>query len=257
MGEEPKILLVKGLRLLGFTLLLCATGPSLAGESVRVRARDYDAYWLWAGVRARPELEKAKTLYLLQGEIGLDPFGAIRLRAQGATEPGPHAPALWLVYRVRSLDWTPEIFATLNHRLARWRDATRVAGVQIDSDASTHGLERYAAFLAELRKTLPEGCGLSVTGLMDWASQASLEDIDKLSGTVDEMIFQTYRGRETVKDIDAYLARLGRLHVPFRLGLAEGAQWSTPATLARNPLFLGYVVFLRNDIRAPEDGGAH
>ncbi len=235
MGEEPKILLVKGLRLLGFTLLLCATGPSLAGESVR--ARDYDAYWLWAGVRARPELEKAKTLYLLQGEIGLDPFGAIRLRAQGATEPGPHAPALWLVYRVRSLDWTPEIFATLNHRLARWRDATRVAGVQIDFDASTHGLERYAAFLAELRKTLPEGCGLSVTGLMDWASQASLEDIDKLSGTVDEMIFQTYRGRETVKDIDAYLARLGRLHVPFRLGLAEGAQWSNSGDASTQPAF--------------------
>ena len=146
---------------------------------------------------------------------------------------------------------TPEIFAALNRRLARWRDATRVAGVQIDFDASTHGLERYAAFLAELRKALPEGCRLSVTGLMDWASQASLEDIDKLSGTVDEMIFQTYRGRETVKDIDAYLARLGRLHVPFRLGLAEGAQWSAPATLTRNPHFLGYVVFLRNDAPAP------
>ncbi len=70
---------------------------------------------------------------------------------------------------------------------------------------------------------MPKDCGLSVTGLMDWASQASLEDIDKLSATVDELIFQTYRGRETVKDIDAYLARLGRLKVPFRLGLAEGA----------------------------------
>ncbi len=240
---------MKGLRLFALALLLCATRASLAGESVY--ARDYDAYWLWAGVKARPELEKAKTLYLLQGEIGPDRFGAIRLKAQGATEPGPHAPALWLVYRVRSLDWTPEILAAINRRLARWRDATRVAGVQLDFDASTHGLERYAAFLAELRKTLPEGCGLGVTGLMDWASQASLEDIDRLSGTVDEMIFQTYRGRETVKDIDAYLARLGRLHVPFRLGLAEGAQWSPPASLARNSQFLGYVIFLRNDARAP------
>ena len=216
-----------------------------------MNARDYDAYWLWAGVKARPELEKAKTLYLLQGEIGPDRFGAIRLKAQGATEPGPHAPALWLVYRVRSLDWTPEILAAINRRLARWRDATRVAGVQLDFDASTHGLERYAAFLAELRKTLPEGCGLGVTGLMDWASQASLEDIDRLSGTVDEMIFQTYRGHETVEDIDAYLARLSRLHVAFRLGLAEGAKWSPPETLARNPHFLGYVVFLRNDPPAP------
>lgn len=254
MGEELEILLVKRLRLLALALLLCTTAPCFAGESVR--ARDYDAYWLWAGVRARPELEMAKTLYLLQGEIAPDRFGSIRLRAQGGTEPGPHAPNLWLAYRVQSLDWTPEIFAAVNRRLARWRDATRVVGVQIDFDARTHGLKDYAAFLSKVREALPEDCALSVTGLMDWASQARIEDIDALSGTVDELIFQTYRGRETVKDIDAYLARLGRLKVPFRLGLAEGAAWSPPEALARNPHFLGYVVFLRNDATGPQDSDA-
>jgi hypothetical protein len=242
------------LRLLALTLLLLAAAPALAGETVR--ARDYDAYWLWAGVKARPELEKAKILYLLQGEIGPDRFGEVRLKAQGATEPGPHQPNLWLVYRVRSLDWTPQIFAAINRRLARWREATRLAGVQIDFDAATRGLKDYAAFLIKLREALPKDCGLSVTGLMDWASQASIEDIDKLSGSVDELIFQTYRGRETVKDIDAYLARLGRLHVRFRLGLAEGAAWSEPAALARHPHFLGYVVFLRNDA-PPRDRSPH
>lgn len=236
---------MRTLRLLALALLLSAAAPSFAGQSVR--ARDYDAYWLWAGVRARPELEKAKTLYLLQGEIGPNRFGETRLKAQGGTEPGPHAPTLWLVYRVRSLDWTPEIFAAVNRRLARWRDATRVAGVQIDFDASTRGLKNYAAFLRKLREALPKDCLLGVTGLMDWASQAAIEDIDALSDTVDELIFQTYRGRETVADIDAYLARLGRLNVPFRLGIAEGAAWSPPTALARNPHFLGYVVFLRND----------
>ena len=35
-----------------------------------VRAADYDAYWLWAGVKARPDLDKARTIYLLQGEVG-------------------------------------------------------------------------------------------------------------------------------------------------------------------------------------------
>ena len=85
-----------------------------------------------------------------------------------------------------------------------------------------------------------------MTGLMDWASQASLEDIDALSGTVDEIIFQTYRGRETVQNIDAYVARLDRLRVPFRLGLAEGAIWAPPEALGRNANFRGYVVFLRN-----------
>ena len=233
-------------RLFLLVLFLFAATPA-AADGV-VRAADYDAYWLWAGVKARPELDKAKTIYLLQGEVGADRAnGAVRLKAQGGAAPGPHAPALWLAYRVRSLDWGPEIAAAIAHRLALWRaEPGRVVGVQMDFDASTRGLKGYVAFLRALRQALPADCALSVTGLMDWASQASPEDLDDLSGTVDELIFQTYRGRETVADIDAYLARLDRVHIPFRLGLAEGAAWSPPASLARNPHFQGYVVFLRN-----------
>jgi hypothetical protein len=223
------------------------SAPTLAGADEIVRAADYDSYWLWAGVKARPELEKARTIYLLQGEIGADRAGAVRLKAQGGSEPGPHAAALWLAYRARSLDWSPDIVAAIVRRYESWRAKPgRVEGVQVDFDASTRGLTNYAAFLKTLRRSLPEGCALSVTGLMDWASRASLEDIDALSGSVDEIIFQTYRGRETVQDIDAYLARLDRLRIPFRLGLAEGAVWPSSDRLARNSNFRGYVVFLRN-----------
>jgi hypothetical protein len=234
-------------RLLPILFVLIAA-PAAADQTVR--AANYGAYWLWAGVNGRPGLEKAKTIYLLLGEIGADRTRSVRLKAQGATEPGPHAAALWLVYRVRSLDWTPEIVAAIVRRLALWRaQPGHVVGIQVDFDASTRGLNNYAAFLGDLRRSLPEGCALSVTGLMDWASQAAPEDLDALSGTVDELVFQTYRGRETLRDIDAYLARLGRLHIPFRLGLAEGASWSPPAGLAHHPYFQGYVVFLRNPPR--------
>ena len=81
---------------------------------------------------------------------------------------------------------------------------------------------------------------------MDWASQGEPEDLDALKGAVDEVVFQTYRGSETVRDIDAYLERLRRVRIPFRLGLVEGGAWSQSADLASNPLFKGYVVFLRN-----------
>jgi hypothetical protein len=228
-------------------LLLLITAAPAAAKAI-VRAAEYDSYWLWAGVRARSELDKAKTIYLLQGEIGADRAGdPVRLKAQGGAAPGPHAPALWLAYRVRSLDWGPEIAAAIAHRLALWRaEPGRVIGVQMDFDASTRGLKNYVAFLRGLRQALPADCALSVTGLMDWASQASPEDLGALSGSVDEVIFQTYRGRETVADIDPYLARLDRVRIPFRLGLAEGAAWSPPASLALNPHFQGYVVFLRN-----------
>ncbi|PPQ40122.1 DUF3142 domain-containing protein [Rhodoblastus acidophilus] len=215
--------------------------------AAEVRAADYDAYWLWAGVRARPDVAHARTLYLLVGEVGPGADGANRLKAQGAAQPGPHAAKLWLAFRVRSLDWTPEVRAGVLRKLALWRaQPGEVAGVQIDFDAATHGLARYASFLRDLRAALPRDCGLSVTGLMDWASQGAPEDLSALSGMVDEIIFQTYRGRATVENIDAYLARLGRLTIPYRLGLAEGAQWTAPNGLASAPHFHGYVVFLRN-----------
>jgi hypothetical protein len=229
-----------------FAVALCCalSGSAAAGD---VRAADYDAYWLWAGVKARPEILGARTIYLLQGEIGPGPDGVARLKAQGASQPGPHTAKLWLAFRVRSLDWTPEIRAGVLRKLAVWRaQPGAVAGIQIDFDAATHGLGNYARFLRALRATLPGDCGLSVTGLMDWASQGAVEDLSTLSGTADEIIFQTYRGRTTVAGIDAYVARLGRLTIPFRLGIAEGAEWAEPAGLKGNPHFLGYVVFLRN-----------
>jgi Protein of unknown function (DUF3142) len=246
LGALGDLLLVRTARAFLLLALLFAAAPAASGEIVR--AADYDSYWLWAGVRARPELDKAKTVYLLQGEIGAAGADrAVRLKAQGGAAPGPHAPALWLAYRVRSLDWGPEITAAIAHRLALWRaEPGRVIGVQMDFDASTRGLKNYAAFLHALRQKLPADCALSVTGLMDWAAQASPEDLDDLADTVDEVIFQTYRGRDTVADIDDYLARLDRVRIPFRLGLAEGAAWSPPASLVLNPHFQGYVVFLRN-----------
>lgn len=233
-------------RLLFSLALLSAVGP--ASADAIVRAADYDSYWLWAGVRAHPEVRTARRLYLLQGEIGPAPNGGpTRLIAQGATQPGPHRAELWLAYRVRSLEFTPEIVAAIARRFALWRaQPGSVAGVQVDFDASTRRLDRYAAFLRDLRKALPEGCKLSVTGLMDWAAQAKLEDLDNLHDAVDEIVFQTYRGARTVADIDAYVKRLARLRIPFRLGLAEGATWSPPPGLAGNPNFRGYVVFLRN-----------
>jgi hypothetical protein len=238
-------------RLVLLFALTLATIPAAAQG--RVVPSNYDAFWLWAGVRARPEIETARTVYLLQGEVGPERGdGAIRIKAQGGGGPAAHAAELWLAYRVRSLDWGPDIILAILRRLAAWRGAPGpVAGVEIDFDARTHGLKGYAEFLRHLRAALPTDCKLSVTGLMDWASQGAPEDLDELAGVVDEIVFQTYRGRDTVPDIGAYLARLGRLRLPFKLGLVEGAEWTAPADLEGNPLFRGYVVFLRNTPTAP------
>jgi hypothetical protein len=233
-----------------FLLLVClaaALEPARAGD--KVVAENYREFWLWGGVEARPFLERAEAIYLLQGEIGADASsdGAVAVTLRSAVSPGAHRAPLYLVYRVRSLDFTPRIYEVIRARLARWRrEPGEVRGVQIDFDAKTRHLDDYASFLRDFRRGLPAGAKLGVTGLMDWASQAAPEDLARLAGVVDEIVFQTYRGRATVRDIDAYLARLSRLAIPFKLGLVEGGYWREPASLAGNPNFRGYVVFLVN-----------
>ena len=229
-------------------LVLCLATGALA-QSAPVRSGDYDAFWLWAGVAGRPELDKAACLYLLQGEISPPrPQGTPAvLHAMSGASPGPHQAPIYLVYRVRTLDWSPVIMAQIKARLEHWHSQPgAIIGLQLDFDAGTKHLEPYRSFLARVRGDLPSQYRLSITGLMDWASQARLEDLEALSGVVDEIVFQTYRGRATVADIDAYLARLDRLTIPFKLGLAEGAEWNPSPTLAGKPNFKGYVVFLRN-----------
>lgn len=233
-----------------FLLLGClaATLAPARGED-KVVAENYREFWLWGGVEARPFLERAETVYLLQGEIGADSFsgGAVVVAARSVASPGAHRAPLYLVYRVRSLDFTPQIYEVIRARLARWRrEPGEVKGVQIDFDAATRRLDEYASFLRKLRRELPVDAKLGVTGLMDWASQAAPEDLDRLAGVVDEIVFQTYRGRATVRNIDAYVERLSRLAIPFKLGLVEGGEWSESASLAGNPNFRGFVVFLVN-----------
>ena len=63
---------------------------------------------------------------------------------------------------------------------------------------------------------------------------------------VDEVVLQTYQGRRTIPGYEAYLAGLGRMRAPFKIGLVEGGDWTAPPGLAANPWFRGYVVFLKN-----------
>ena len=99
---------------------------------------------------------------------------------------------------------------------------------------------------AALRARLPAGCRLGVTGLLDWSANGDPAGLAALAGTVDEAVLQTYQGRHIIPGYEGYLGRLGRMTVPFRIGLLQGADWRAPDGLEREPLFRGYVVFLRN-----------
>jgi Protein of unknown function (DUF3142) len=248
MGDRTEVLLVGPRRLafLAVALALTLSGPAGAGT---VRAEDYDAFWLWAGVTPQPALANARTLYILQGQVATrtDPTGVGRLIAQGGAIPHLSHGEIWLDYRAHTLRWAPEVYPEILARLRRWRAAGNpVVGLQIDFDAHTRRLGEYATFLADLRTRLPADCRLSITGLLDWSSQGDSTALDALGGVVDEVVLQTYQGRHTIPSYQAYMASLGRLTIPFKIGLAEGGDWSAPPSLAANPWFRGYVVFLSN-----------
>lgn len=211
----------------------------------RVDAARYDAFWLWAGVRPQPVLGRARTVYLLQGEVKAEP-GALFVSRLSATPKIAHA-EVWLVVRAETLRWTPRIRAQLLERLRHWRaTGNRVVGVQIDFDARTRHLDEYAEFLQGLRRALPKDCKLGITGLLDWSANGDSQHLTALAGVVDEVVLQIYQGRRVIPGYRGYLARLDRLRVPFRIGLLQGGEWAPPLGLDAHPYFRGYVVFLRN-----------
>ena len=228
-------------------LVLTLSGPAVAAP---VRAADYDAFWLWAAVKPQPALANARSLYILQGQVGFsprDPTALGTLIAQGGTTPKVRHGEVWIVYRAHTLNWRPQTYGQILNQLRRWRDSgVPVVGIQVDFDARTRHLDTYQAFLRDLRRRLPADCRLGITGLLDWSSQGDSQVLSGLNGVVDEIVLQTYQGRHTIPGYQAYLASLERLHVPFKIGLAEGGEWSPPSALATNPMFRGYVVFLEN-----------
>jgi hypothetical protein len=120
-------------------------------------------------------------------------------------------------------------------------------GLQIDFDAKTRHLQNYAAFLADLRKRLPQRYELSITGLLDWSANGDPAGLRSIGGSVDELVLQVYQGRRTIPGYQRYLQRLNQLNIPFRIGLVQGGEWAPPASLQSNPNFRGYVVFLVNE----------
>ncbi|WP_245656679.1 DUF3142 domain-containing protein [Novosphingobium naphthalenivorans] len=211
------------------------------GESV-VDPRDYDAFFLWAGVRAPEWLGRARTVYLLAGEVRRADRGRfVPLRAL----PHVAGPEVWFVVRVERLDWEEGVTAAILQRLAQWEAAgNRLAGLQIDFDAATHGLSGYARFLHDLRARLPRKWRLSITGLMDWSAGGDPQGLAALAGAVDEIVVQTYQGRRTIPGYESYLRSLRRLGMAYRIALVEGGQWSAPEGLEQDRHFKGYVVFL-------------
>lgn len=225
-------------------LALCLALTGCAREApLRVDPARYDAFFLWAGVKPPARLARARTLYLLDGEVRAgDNARLVPLRPQA---PRIAHAEVWLTVRTERLDWSEAVYRQLLTDAARWEgNGTRLIGVQVDFDAATKGLGGYAAFLTDLRRRLPPRYRLSVTGLMDWSANGDPTGLAALRGVVNEVVVQTYQGRRTIPGYQGYMAGLMRLPLPYKVGLVEGGEWRVPPGLEQDPEFRGYVVFL-------------
>ncbi len=147
--------------------------------------------------------------------------------------------------RTDTIDWPDTAVMQLVARADRWASVGNdVAGIQIDFDARTRHLDRYATFLAAFRSRIPPRYKLSITGLMDWSANGDPKAFAALAGSIDEVVIQTYQARSTIPGYDTYFRRMRGFPIPFKVGLVEGGQWFEPAGLPDERNFRGYVVFL-------------
>ncbi len=200
-------------------------------------------FWWWPGVTIPADLA-IKRLYVL----------AQAFNRQEQFEPyWPSPPRLKktgevvLVYRLEKPLAADVLAEHAQLDIAAWELAgNRVRGIQIDFDSGTSALENYASFLAQLRTALDKRFLLSVTGLMDWGN-ARQYDMQAMSATVDEIVFQTYQGTTTLPGYEKYLEKIIALKIPFKVGVISGGEFSSDASkqLGRESDFRGFVVFLR------------
>ena len=195
-----------------------------------------------AGRRMAAQCRSCDTFYRLSG----DEFAIVQTQAE-AKGAGALADRLGLRLELyqplrdigHGLAWV------VRAMLARWRAAgNRLEGLQIDFDAATPGLHRYRAFLEGVRRELPPGTRLSITGLLDWSANGDPAELAKLAGLVDEVVIQTYQGHRTIPGYGAWFRQIDSLPLRHKIALVEGGEWTPPAALARDKRFAGYVVFL-------------
>jgi hypothetical protein len=249
MGPVASLLLVIDRRSL---IAGTACGVMLIGcqdasfKPSRVRAEDYDAFWLWANVRPQSVLDDARDIYVLALAIAARGDG-VDIAAQRQAMPRVTHARQWMAVRVETLRAADSWITAITALAHRWEaDGARLAGVQIDFDSATAGLAGYADVLRRVRTMLPQHLKLSVTGLLDWVPHGAEDALVAMVGIVDELVIQTYQDRDTLPEAERYLAQADRLPIPFRIGLAQNGRMPDCRSAMTLPGFRGFVIFLLN-----------
>ena len=237
------------------SIVLCsACSPAQSGNTQqahteiqqRVNAAHYSSFWIWGNISSSPYLQQATELYILQGEMNWNkPLKQSEFIPQGIQVLHKPQQKIWIVIRSHHLQWSNNNIQQILQRLKHWeKNGNQIQGLQIDFDAKTQNIHRYAVFLEKIRKKMPQKYRLSITGLMDWTNVQDQQTLKLLAQNIDEIAIQTYQGSHTIKNYTLYLNKVSKLKIPYKIGLVQNGLWQAPAHLAQDPYFKGYVVFL-------------
>jgi hypothetical protein len=213
----------------------------VAAHSQSTNAQWTSGFWFWPGSSSDEfsEAPPVDVLFVNVGSINKRPPWQDQKASWSVwgqlPDDLPDAREYWLVFRCDSQEVPDiEVATMLGRRISLLREQARqvhwpVAGVQLDIDSPTRALPQYAKFLHELKKNLPQGVRISITGLLDWFRPgAAIADVIK---ETDEFVPQFYDvaylsapdGRTAIAaKIDAaeWGPKLGRFGKPFRIGVS-------------------------------------
>ncbi|MCX6620831.1 MAG: DUF3142 domain-containing protein, partial [Acidobacteria bacterium] len=154
-------------------------------------------FWYWQGSSkaSAPSGRPVDVLFVHAGSISK--AGGEEWRGSAyLPEDVPAAREYWLVFRYES-QGVPDLRTApmIVGEVGRLREEARrrhlpLAGVQLDIDSPTGALARYAGFLREVRKGLPQGFELSITALLDWFRPGTA--IAEVIRETDEFVPQFY-----------------------------------------------------------------
>ncbi|WP_089605561.1 DUF3142 domain-containing protein [Acinetobacter piscicola] len=228
------------------SLNACQPSQSASSGSYHINANDYDAFWIWGEIKSAPYLNKAKQVYILQGEIRIDKASKQSiLIAQGVPVLNIPHQKVWLVFRNHHLNWQDHELDKILKRVRQWENSgNHIQGIQIDFDSRTKNLHQYGLFLQQLRKQLPQQYQLSITSLMDWTNIQDKETLRLFRENINEMIIQTYQGSTTIPNYQMYLKKISAMKLPYKIGLVQHGEWDHQLKFENDPNFKGYVVFL-------------
>ncbi len=228
----------------GLIAALTVWGYHAAAPRARSVADAPLAWWSWRTVTpAAAELEAARvqTLFLRAGQLDYQPGRGGRLqRVRAVQGPWPRGVALHLVYNAtRPLlaafeQIEPEALAAtlaesfIHDQASAQCEQADIAGVQVDLDVPVRLLPRYQQVLAALRRRLPAGLKLSLTGLPAWMDAPVLGAV---LAQVDFWIPQLYGAAvphrltqniplASARQVKREVRRARQLGFPFYAGLA-------------------------------------